>query len=188
MKETLIVNFFGPPGAGKSTATAYVFSKLKMAEINAEMVTEYAKDKVWEDNSEVFNNQAYIFGKQSFRISRCYGKVDVILTDSPLPLSILYNDGKFLTENFNKSVMDVFNNYLNLNYLVKRVKKYNPVGRFQTEKESDELIKPLKNLLEERDITYTEITGDIQGYESVVNDILNIVNTQKGGVFDEYSS
>lgn len=181
MPETLIVNFFGPPGAGKSTAAAYVFSRLKMAGVNCEIVTEFAKDKVWEESSEVFNNQLYIFGKQSFRLSRCMGKVDVILTDSPLPLSILYNNSGFLTENFNKTVMDVFNSCLNLNYFLKRVQKYNPKGRFQTEEESDALVRPLKNLLNEREIVYTEILGEISGYDSVINDILNIVKTQKGG-------
>lgn len=44
----LLINFFGAPGAGKSTASAYIFSKLKMAGVNAEYVPEFAKDKVWE--------------------------------------------------------------------------------------------------------------------------------------------
>ena len=35
MKNTLVVNIFGAPGAGKSTAAAYVFSKLKMLNIDA---------------------------------------------------------------------------------------------------------------------------------------------------------
>lgn len=50
MKNTLIVNLFGAPGTGKSTGAAYIFSKLKMAGVDAEYVTEFAKDKVW-DNS-----------------------------------------------------------------------------------------------------------------------------------------
>ena len=33
----LVVNLFGAPGAGKSTGAAYIFSKLKMAGINAEL-------------------------------------------------------------------------------------------------------------------------------------------------------
>ena len=182
MQNTLIVNFFGPPGSGKSTAAAYIFSKLKMAGINAEIVTEYAKDKVWEENNEVFKNQLYIFGKQSFRLSRCIGKVDVILTDSPLPLSILYNQNECLTENFNKTVMDVFNSHINLNYFVKRVRKYNPAGRIQTEEESDALVAPLKNLLESREIPYTEINGDISDYDRVYSDVLSLIKTwQKGG-------
>ena len=70
----LIINLFGAPGAGKSTGAAYVFSQLKAAGVNAELVTEFAKDKVWEGTKAVFENQAYIFGKQYFRISRLEGK------------------------------------------------------------------------------------------------------------------
>ena len=38
MKDTLIVNLFGEPGAGKSTGAAYVFAMLKMAGVD--MTTE----------------------------------------------------------------------------------------------------------------------------------------------------
>ena len=78
----LIINLFGAPGAGKSTGAAYVFSQLKAAGINAELVTEFAKDKVWEETKAVFESQAYIFGKQYLRISRLVGKVDVASTES----------------------------------------------------------------------------------------------------------
>ena len=67
----LVVNLFGAPGAGKSTGAAYIFSKLKMAGINAELVTEFAKDKVWEESKAVFQNQAYIFGRQLFPHQPC---------------------------------------------------------------------------------------------------------------------
>ena len=50
----LVVNLFGAPGAGKSTGAAYIFSKLKMSGINVELVTEFAKDKVWEESKAVF--------------------------------------------------------------------------------------------------------------------------------------
>ena len=161
MNKTLVVNLFGVPGAGKSTGAAYIFSQCKMKGINAELITEFAKDKVWEDNKEVFKNQAYIFGKQSYRLSRCDGKVDVIITDSPLPLSIIYNNDVRLTENFNKTVMDVFSSYKNINYLLLRVKPYNPSGRHQTEKESDALDEPIKKLLHNRNIDFTYINGGI---------------------------
>ena len=170
--KTLVVNLFGAPGAGKSTGAAAIFSKLKMIGINAELIGEFAKDKVWEENSEVFKNQAYIFGKQSFRQSRCDGKVDVMITDSPLPLSILYNTDPYLTENFNLTVMDVFNSYNNLNFYINRVKRYNPKGRNQTEEESNSLVEPLKELLKERNIPFEEVNGDKQGYDYIVKRIL----------------
>ena len=169
--KTLVVNLFGVPGAGKSTAAAYIFSQLKMTGFNAELITEFAKDKVWEENKEVFKNQAYIFGKQSFKMTRCDGKVSVIITDSPLPLSIFYNSDPRLTENFNKSVMDVFNSFNNINYLIKRVKPYNPAGRHQTEAESDALATPIENLLKDRGIEYTCVDGDIYGYNEILAEV-----------------
>lgn len=174
----IIVNLFGVPGAGKSTGAAYIFSQLKMRGINAELITEFAKDKVWENNEKVFKNQLYLFGKQSFRISRVQDEVDVIVTDSPLLLSILYNQTPILGENFNQLVYDVFNSYNNINYLIKRTKPYNPAGRLQTEEESNALAEPLISLLKKENINYKEITGDIKGYDKIVQEILNIKETK----------
>lgn len=178
-KGALIVNLFGVPGAGKSTAAAYIFSELKMRGVNAELVTEFAKDKVWERNDAAFDNQAYIFGKQSYRISRCFDQVDVIVTDSPLPLSIFYNHDKRLTENFNASVMDVFNSYNNINYLLNRVKPYNPKGRFQTEEESNALAEPVKDLLTTRNIPFTTVNGDKTYYDRIIDTVMNILKEQR---------
>lgn len=175
MPKALVVNLFGVPGAGKSTGAAYIFYRLKSAGVNAELVTEFAKDKVWEENDEVFKNQAYIFGKQSFKIARCADKVEVIVTDSPLPLSILYNNDPKLTENFNLSVMDVFNAYDNVNYLLLRTKPYNPIGRIQTEEESDALKKPITDLLNQRGIVYLEKNGDVSDYDIIADEVLKIL-------------
>jgi ribA/ribD-fused uncharacterized protein len=172
----LLVNIFGPPGAGKSTGAAYIFSKLKMAGINAELVTEFAKDKVWEESKEVFRNQAYIFGKQFFRISRCENKVDVIVTDSPLFLSVFYNTDERLGESFNNMVLDVCDSYDSLNYLLLRNKPYNPKGRFQTEEESDKLGIELKEKLSEYGIGYKALYGDENGYDKIVSDVLNTLH------------
>ena len=177
MNNTLVVNLFGVPGAGKSTGAAYIFSRIKMAGVNAD-----AKDKVWERNDEAFRNQAYIFGEQSYRISRCAGKVSVIVTDSPLPLSIMYNTDERLTENFNKAVMDVFNTYDNLNYLLLRVKPYNPVGRKQTEAESDALGASVISLLNDRNIPYRSIEGDVKGYDEIVREIILRINGEKNEI------
>lgn len=171
-----VINLFGAPGAGKSTGAAYIFSQLKINGINAEYVSEFAKDKVWEESKEAFKNQAYLFGKQYFRISRCKDKVDVIVTDSPLPLSLLYNQDENLGEEFNAVVMKVFNSFKNLNYYINRTKPYNPKGRLQNEKESDELVTPLKNLLIANEIVYDEYNGEMRDYDKIIKDILNKIN------------
>ena len=168
----ILVNLFGAPGAGKSTGAAYIFSQLKMRGINAELVTEFAKDKVWEGSKAVFENQAYIFGKQYFRISRCADQVDVIVTDSPLLLSILYNNDEDLGGTFDAVVRRVAKKYNSKNYYLKRVKDYNPSGRFQTEEESDEIAVELKRLLDREGVEYTVRRGDVIGYEQIVEDIL----------------
>lgn len=173
--KPIIVNLFGGPGSGKSTGAAYVFSQLKMHGINCELVTEYAKDKTWEHNMEALSNQAYVFGKQFYRISRCANQVDVIITDSPILLSVIYNNDPILGETFNKMVLDVFNSYDNLNYLLTRTKPYNPIGRNQTEEESDDIGNEIGDLLRNNSIHFVHATGDIDGYAAIANSVLNTI-------------
>ena len=51
MKKPIAINLFGAPGVGKSTGSACVFADLKKEGVNAELISEYAKDKTWEHNS-----------------------------------------------------------------------------------------------------------------------------------------
>lgn len=174
-RKCIVVNLFGAPGAGKSTGAAYIFSKLKMLGVNAELITEFAKDKVWEENSEVFkpDNQIYLFGKQFYRMSRCRDKVDVIVTDSPLPLSILYNKSTVLTSSFDDVVMSCYYSFENMNYFVKRSKPYNPIGRLQTETESDELAAHLIGFLIDSNVEHSVIFGNIEEYDKVIQEVMN---------------
>ncbi len=156
----IVVNFFAPPGAGKSTTAAFVFSQLKMEGVNAELITEFAKDKTWERNSMALANQMYIAGKQFFKLSRVDGQVDIAVVDSPLPLSILYNNNPILGEDFNRVIMNLFNSYDNINFYINRVKEYNPKGRNQTEEESDEVGRKLRAITSKYEIPCMEINGD----------------------------
>lgn len=170
----LVVNLFGAPGAGKSSGAAYIFSKLKMMGVNAELVTEFAKDKVWEGSKEVFNNQAYIFGKQYFKMSQLKDKVDVIITDSPLLNSIYYSqDDKVLGDSSGKVVLNIFNSFENINFMIKRVKKYNPNGRFQDEADSDSMHGPICQMLRDFNIDYDIVSGDVSDYDEIVDYIVH---------------
>lgn len=171
-KKMLVVNLFGVPSAGKSSGCAYIFSELKMAGVNAEMAVEFAKEKCWEESVEVFKNQAYIFGKQYFRLTRIKDKVDVVVTDSPILLSCFYNNQAELGEHFDLMCKDVFNSFNNYNVLLNRVKPYNPAGRFQTEAESDALAQPMKDFLVKFGVDYVEYNGCKEDYNKIVDDIL----------------
>ena len=177
MNKTLVVNLTGAPGAGKSTGAAIIFAELKKSGVNAELVTEFAKDKTWEHNIMALGCQEYIFGKQSYRLRRCRDDVDVIVTDSPLPLGLIYNNNPALDHHFTEVVMNVFNTYENLNFFINRVKPYNPKGRNQTAEESDKLSVRIKGLYDNLDIPYTEINGDNEGYSKIVELVMSKLNT-----------
>ena len=91
MRKTLVINLFGGPGVGKSTMCASIFSKLKILGFECEMATEYVKDIVWEESFKKLENQIYIFGKQHARVHRLLNKVDIVITDSPLLKSRVYD-------------------------------------------------------------------------------------------------
>lgn len=176
----LVINLFGSPGAGKSSGAAYIFSKLKMIGVNAELITEFPKEKVWEESKKPFkpNNQVYLFGEQFYRQSRCEDEVDVLVTDSPLPLSILYNKSPILDESFDKVVMNCFNSFNNLSYLVLRDKPYNPKGRFQTEEESDALVDDLRDILLKQGIPFETIKGNQDYYDKIIAEVFTYLNNQ----------
>lgn len=171
-KKLCCINLAGSPGSGKSTLSAYVFAKLKMMGINCELVTEFAKDKVWEKNNEALSNQIYIFAKQYYRITRCAGKVDVVITDSPLFLSPFYNKDPDIDEPLKELVAKIVAKYDNLNYFLRRVKKYNPIGRLQTEAESNEYGIHIKDMMKSFGIKFREIDGDLMSADMIIQDVV----------------
>lgn len=169
MKQPLVLNLYGAPGAGKSTGAAYIFSKLKLKGYNVELVTEFAKDKVYEGSKAAFENQAYIFGKQFFRMSRVKD-VDVIITDCPLLLSAFYaekNDFNY-AEELKALVKKVSSEQCALNVFVQRDKPYNPNGRFQSEEESDKLCTEITDFLDANNIVYASCKGNEAGYDELI--------------------
>lgn len=90
---TVVINLFGGPGAGKSRTAASIFAYLKDEKINCELVTEYAKELVWQ-GAEVLErasgNPLQLIAEQYRRMHNLRGKVDVIVTDSPLVLAVNY--------------------------------------------------------------------------------------------------
>jgi hypothetical protein len=166
----IVVNLFAGPGVGKSTTAARVFAELKLKGVNCEMALEFAKDKVWEESFKTMDDQIYIFGKQFHKIWRLKDKVDVIICDSPLPISIVYD--KENSESFHKLIMEQFNKFANFNYLLERGGEYQTEGRVQTEEEAKEVDKTVKRVLDEQEIKYTTLPID-GAYQKITDDIMN---------------
>jgi hypothetical protein len=178
MEKPLVINLFAPPGSGKSTGAAQIFCTLKKLGVNCELVSEFAKDKTWEGNMKALACQEYVFGKQSYRLARCRDAVDVIITDSPLPLSIIYNTNPAIERSYASLVMDVFNTYNNLNFFINRVKPYNPIGRNQSEAESDAMGPKIRSLLHTLKIDYEYINGDDEGYQHISDIVCEFLKTE----------
>lgn len=177
-KNTLVVNIFGGPGVGKSTTAAGVFSLLKLHDVECELITEFAKDLVWEERYKTFKNQHYLFGKQYHRLWRVANKVDVAVTDCPLMLSSIYGE-RYGTvgSHFSDSVVEVVKIYNNLNILLTRTKKYNPNGRNETEDEAKEVDDSVRSILEDYNMPWVEVPGNFEGINLIVKRILK--NNQK---------
>ena len=172
MKNTLVVNLFAGAGAGKSTFSASLFAELKKRNIDCEIATEYAKDCVWEDRTEVFNHQLYITGKQYYRIARVIGKVDVIITDSPLLLGTVYDVDH--NKNFRKYLLDIHNSWNNFNIFLMRGEDYNSNGRNQTKEEAITYDKDIIKLLEYNNIKYVMcMREDVNDMADVIEGIIN---------------
>lgn len=166
----IIVNLYGGPGTGKSTMAADIFAKLKWKGINCELVAEYAKDKVWEKSIAVLDNQIYVFGKQYHRLFRLNDQVDVIVTDSPILLSIIYDVEKRPT--LRKLIIEEFTKFNNMNVMLTRTKPYNPIGRLQTENEAKAIDDKVRGLLWDVGVEWIEVPGTPVGVDCIVEMVM----------------
>lgn len=115
---SLIVNFFGGPCCGKSTLAAGLFYELKLNGYNVELVREFAKDLVYEDEKEIIKNQPYVTGTQFHRQMQPFGKADIVVTDSPILLGMFFNVMPIKT--WGEFIFELFNSFDNFNILLER--------------------------------------------------------------------
>lgn len=165
-RPSLVVNAFAGPGAGKTTCCLEIAEKLKKQGYVVEYVQEYAKELVWEKNFSLLDgtqkNQLLLLDEQMKRVDRLYGRVDFIITDSPLLLNGIYN--KELTEDYSKMLSDLTNQYDNFSFFVKRdLNHYEEEGRLQSLDEAIEKDNEVEEMLNQNHIyygTYTHQTVD----------------------------
>lgn len=157
--KTLVLNLFAGPGTGKSTTAAGVFAFLKWKGVNCEMALEYAKDCIWDQSRNLLDNQIFVFGQQHHRIWRLQGQVDVVISDSPLLHSVIYDSSE--NTHFSKMVAEEHRRLFNLNIFLEREKPYQQAGRLHTEEQAREIDQKTRQMLESLNEPYVSFPGSM---------------------------
>lgn len=162
--DTLVVNLFSGPGAGKSTFMGGIFWELKWEAVNIEMTQEYAKEMVWEGSLSKLDDQIYIFGKQHRRLVRLDNKLDVMVTDSPIILSTIY-DEIYKGDNYDRELRSLivkrFRTYNNLNFFIQRnPEHYDTRGRVQDLEQAVMVDNKVLSFLADYNIPYHTIFSE----------------------------
>lgn len=153
-----VINIFGSPGSGKSTTAAGLFYTMKIAGYKVELAWEAAKDLVYENRMQALQNQTYVFGDQVQRLERLRGKVDWVVTDSPIILSSIYAPTDY-PESFHALVWDLWRRYDNHCFLMERVNDYEEYGRYHDESQSQEIDRRIRGWLDARQQKFSVVEG-----------------------------
>jgi len=104
---------------------------------------EVAKDLFYEESPKI-NFQLAVTAEQAWRVERLIGKVDIIITDSPVFLSAVYNKDNWTDDCFDRLVLDLHYRHKRLNVFIERKHEYSQNGRWHTEDEAAEINALLK--------------------------------------------
>ena len=194
-KNTIVINAFAGPGAGKTTSCLEVAEKLKKQGFVTEYVQEYAKELVYDNNLIMldghYEHQFAILNEQMKRINRLYGKVDFIVTDSPILLNNTYLNEDKNTEvysAYSDSVNKLYGLYNNFNYFVERdTSVFEKEGRIHNFEQSIAIDNELKNMLHNNQIdfdVYTHATIDNIVRDSTIIYAKQLINSYCQDEFD----
>lgn len=194
-KNTIVINAFAGPGAGKTTSCLEIAEKLKKQGFVTEYVQEYAKELVYDNHLTMldghYEHQFAILNEQMKRINRLYGKVDFIVTDSPILLNNTY-----LNEDKNTKVYSAYTDcvnklyglYYNFNYFVERdTSAFEKEGRIHNLEQSIAIDNELKNMLHDNQIVfdvYTHATIDNIVRDSTIIYAKQLINSYCQDEFD----
>lgn len=167
-----VINIWGAPAAGKSTVAAGLFLEMKAADYNVELINEFAKDVTWEGHKDLLKDQLYLLGQQNRKLERLRDKVDYVISDSPLLLTLAYTPESYY-KSFDSLVYEVWNSYDNLNFFIIRTHPYRQVGRVHTEEQSAALNKRIAGILDQYTIPTTFFYEDTK---KVVEGVFEIIN------------
>jgi hypothetical protein len=182
--ESIIINFFGGPGIGKSTQACGLFTEMKKHHMSVEYTYEFPKEVAWEGNVSQLKDQFFITANQHRNISRLYGKVEYVIVDSPIVLGCFYEQrygegypaSKYSMTGLSDFLWKLFKQYNNINILLKRNdESYDTNGRLQGLQEAQEIDNDIRETLLINNIPFIEFNVD----NNTPSDIFNYIIKNK---------
>lgn len=161
---TRIINIYGGPCIGKSTTAAFLYYLFKKNKLRVELIQEYVKEWAWEERKIKPFDQIYFFAKQVRKESMLFDKVDYVITDSPVLLSLCYIKrvcDPEIASGLEETAKAFYNvsprhNVQHTHVVLKRTGEFNLNGRFHSEEESIKLDSEIVNLLKSFGFDYIE--------------------------------
>ena len=161
-----IINLYSRPGGGKSSIASGLTYELKKRHLTVNNPYEFAKELSWENNLTAINDQLFVLANQHHGIVKSYNKVDYIVTDSPILLSLIYKnkytDNKYPSylydEYFDKLILNIHRSYDSINiFLDSDRTSHNNLERFHDIIESKKIDKEILNMLKVNDVDFKTI-------------------------------
>jgi hypothetical protein len=163
---TQVVNVIGGPGCDKSLITSAIIVFLKLREKTIEVIPDFAKSLVWQQNFEVLKNQYFIAQRQFEMLSLLDGQVQYLVTECSLPQVLFYNENYLDNicdiEKTRKQILEWYNQCNNINIFVERGdRKYIRTGRFQDEDQARAIDRGMRELMDREALPYTVLPSDV---------------------------
>lgn len=169
-----IINFFGSPCAGKSTAASGLFNEMKRHNYRCEYVTEVAKDYIYDGSAHILSDQLLILAEQCRRINRLLDKnIDYAITDAPVLFSSFYALDSY-PECFHELCLHMFKKHENINIFVHRTHPYNNLGRVHNEDQSNAIAQKMHAYLINNAIPFVDITAKNATSETLLQYIKSV--------------
>lgn len=135
------INFYGPPGSGKSTIAPRIFSDLKKLGYNVEYTPEYIKKWAYMKKIPQGFEQLYVCAKQihSEDVFLRHG-VDLIISDSPIMMNWAYCSiyKHPIEAQINKIACEWEKQHPAIHIWLNRAhSSYSNIGRYENEEESN---------------------------------------------------
>lgn len=167
IQRPLHIHFYGGPCAGKSTLAPAVYTLLKIKGVRAELVTEVAKELLWEGRLTP-ERQMLTTSEQMNREERLRPHADVIVTESPALLGVVYSLPS-QREALRQCVLSVTQGWNALSYLIDRDvrKNYEQFGRNESAEESRQKTREIRALLDTCRVPY-EVLNMNKGPEAIL--------------------